>query len=425
MNLCMVGCTHRASGVDLRQQLAFGADQAVDAIARWQARFPAAELVLLSTCNRVELYAAATGADGPPPSDELLDALLGYHGVPVQRIGEQAVVLAQRDAVAHLFSVAASLDSMVVGEPQILAQVKQAYQRAVACGSAGPALHDLFQAAMHAARRVHNQTRLHKHRVSIPSVAIADFASRVFERFDDKHVLVVGAGEMADETLRYLKDAGATRIHVVNRSPDRALELAEACGGVAVPWQRLWDELAAADLVIGATAAAEPIVTAERFAAVVAPRRHQRPLFILDLAVPRNFESAVGDDLGVYLYSLDDLTAACARNRETRAAELPAAEAIVREETDAFMAAAHRRAAGPVISGLRRNLEEPKVAELERLFNKLPQLDEQARAEITQFADRLVNKLLHPPLESLRDAAHEGPPHGLLDALRRLFRLED
>jgi glutamyl-tRNA reductase len=425
MNLRMVGCTHRGANLDLRQQLAFGSEQSADALVRWRKRFPNAELALLSTCNRVELYAAGDAADAAPESEQLLDALLGYHGVPAQRVAGQAVVLTQREVVSHLFRVAASLDSMVVGEPQILAQVKQAYQRAAELGSAGSSLHDLFQSALRAARRVHNETGLHKHRVSIPSVAIADFASRVFERFDDKHVLVIGAGEMAEETLRYLQDAGASQIHVVNRNPDRALELSRQWNGVAIPWERLWEELAAADLVIGATSAAEPIVTAAEFNRRVAPQRRQQPLFMLDLAVPRNFEGAVGDELGVYLYSLDDLSAACERNRQTRAAELPAAEAIVHAETDAFMAAAHRRVAGPVISGLRRNMEEPKQAELDRLFNKLPELDERARAEIMQFADRLVNKLLHPPLESLRDAAQEGPPHGLLDALRRLFRLED
>jgi len=425
MNLRMVGCTHRATGVDLRQQLAFGSEQTSDALTRWQERFPTAELALVSTCNRVELYAASDEPDAVPESDALLDALLGYHGVPATRVEGQAIEIAGRDAVAHLYRVAASLDSMVVGEPQILAQVKEAYQRAAELGSAGPVMHELFQSALRAARRVHNETGLHKHRVSIPSVAIADFASRVFERFDDKHVLVIGAGEMAEETLRYLKDAGATQIQLVNRSPERALDLAQQWGGVAVPWERLWEELAAADLVIGATSAKEPIVTAAEFKRLVAPQRQQRPLFVLDLAVPRNFEPDVGEELGVYLYSLDDLSAACERNRQTRAAELPAAEAIIQAEANSFMAAAHRRAAAPVITGLRRNMDALKRAELERLFNKLPELDERARAEITQSADRLVNKLLHPPLESLRDAAEEGPPHGLLDALRRLFRLED
>jgi glutamyl-tRNA reductase len=177
--------------------------------------------------------------------------------------------------------------------------------------------------------------------------------------------------------------------------------------------------------VVSTTAAGEPVVTAAAFDAQVMPHRQQRPLFILDLAVPRDFEPAVGERLGVYLYSLDDLAAACELNRQSRARELPSAERIVLAETDAFMTSAHHRAAAPVISGLRRNMEEPKEAELIRLFNKLPELDDRTRAEIRQFADRLVNKLLHPPLESLRDAAQEGPPQGLLDALKRLFRLED
>lgn len=425
MNLRMVGCTHRASGVDVRQQLAFGDAQAGDALDQWRTRFPEAELVLVSTCNRVELYAGALDASAAPSSDDLVDALLSYHRIPAERVQGQIVTLAHRDAVSHLYRVAASLDSMVVGEPQILAQVKQAYARAAELGSAGPVMHDLFQSALRTARRVQNETTLHKHRVSIPSIAIADFASRVFERFDDKHVLVVGAGQMAEETLRYLQDAGARQIHVINRDPHRGQALAAACGGVAVPWTELWSQLAAADLVVSTTAADEPVVTAAEFDRLVAPQRAQRSLFVLDLAVPRDVEPAVGERLGVYLYSLDDLTLACELNRESRARELPAAERIVAVETDAFIADVHRRVAAPVISGLRRGMEEPKVAELDRLFKKLPELDERARAEITQFADRLVNKLLHPPLESLRDAAQDGPPHGLLDALKRLFRLED
>ena len=333
--------------------------------------------------------------------------------------------LAQRDAVAHLYRVAASLDSMVVGEPQILAQVKQAYQRAAELGSAGPVMHELFQSALRAARRVHHETDLHKHRVSIPSIAIADFASRVFERFDDKHVLVIGAGEDGRRDAAVSARCGARRIHVVNRNQERARQLAAACGGTAVAWSELWNQLVAADLVVSTTAAGEPVVTAAAFDEHVAPLRAQRALFVLDLAVPRDFEPAVGERLGVYLYSLDDLAAACDLNRQSRARELPAAERIVVAETDAFLADAHRRAAAPVITGLRRGMEEPKQAELERLFNKLPELDERARAEIAQFADRLVNKLLHPPLESLRDASQDGPPHGLLEALKRLFRLED
>jgi glutamyl-tRNA reductase len=422
MNLCMVGCTHRHASLDVRQQLAFSETQVCEALHTWREQFPDIELALLSTCNRVELYAAAA-RDLPAPGD-FVDALLAYHQAERPR-DDQLLQLAQRDAASHLYRVAASLDSMVVGEPQILAQVKQAYRLAREAEATGPYLHELFQSAVRTARRVHRETELHKHRVSIPSVAIADFACRVFERFDDKHILVLGAGEMADETLRYLHDAGARQIYVVNRDRDRGERLAEKWGGCFVPWESLWPQLAAADVVVSTTAAREAVVDGASFDRHVAPLRQQRALFILDLAVPRDFHPEVGDRLGVYLYALDDLQAACERNRAARARELPAAEMIVASETNRFLTSAHHRAAAPVISGIRRGLEEDKEAELARLFNKIPELDERQRAEVIQFADRLLNKMLHPPLKSIRDASENGAPHGLVDALRRLFSLED
>ena len=425
MNLRMVGCTHHEANLDLRQLLAFGPDEIADALRAWQARFPLAELVLVSTCNRVELYAAAPDAESLPAAEELADALLSSRNVPRQQLEGHLTTLVDRDVVRHVYRVASSLESMVIGEPQILAQVKQAYQAAIETGAAGPLLHEVFQTALRTAKRVAGETSLHKHRVSIPSLAIADLASCVFESFDGKQVLALGAGDMADETLRYLLKTGQPRIHVVNRHAERGRQLAEKCRGTFHPWDQLWDQLVLADLVISTTAAGEPIVSAEAFAEHVEPRRHQRPLFILDLAVPRDFSPAVGEALGVFLYSLDDLSQACQRNQAARAAELPAAEKIVAEETDRFVADALHRATAPVISGLRRGLHGPKQAELERLFRRLPQLDESARAEIQQFADRLVNKMLHPPLESLRDASQNGTHPGLLEALKRLFKIED
>ena len=425
MNLRMIGCTHQTSGLDVRQQLAFDGGQTLSALERWQNQFDGAEFVLLSTCNRVELYSAGNGQPTSPATDELIDAMLAYHEIPRQQVEQQLLTLTDQDVVQHLFRVSASLESMVVGEPQILSQVKQAYQGAQQVGTAGPMLHELFQSALRTAKRVSTETQLHEHRVSIPSVAISELASCVFESFDDKHVLVIGAGEMADDTLRYLNDAGRPRIHVVNRSPEHGRQLANKWHGQYHPWEQLWEQLARADLTISTTAATEPLVTAASFAERVVPHRYQRPLFVIDLSVPRDFEPEVGDALGVYLYSIDDLDLACQRNREARAAELPAAEKIIDQETERFTADVHRRATAPVITGLRAELERPKTAELARLFKKLPDLDEPSREEIERFADRLVNKLLHPPLESLRDASQNGTPHGLIDAVRRLFRLED
>jgi glutamyl-tRNA reductase len=320
--------------------------------------------------------------------------------------------------------VAASLDSMVLGEPQILAQVKQAYQAATERDAAGPLLHAAFQAATRVARRVASETAIHQHRVSVPSVAVADFARGVFERFDDKQTLVIGAGEMAEETLRYLREEGARDITVVNRHFERGEALARTWQGRARPWEQLLDALTAADLVIGTTAAGKAVVTLDDFRRVEASRR-QRPLVILDLAVPRDFEAAIGGRPDVYLYSVDDLEAACRRNQAQRDKELPAARAIIDQETGRFMAELYRRASGPVIQQLKDGWQKPKQQELQRLLARLPGLDEQAQDEIRLAFDRLLGKLLHPPLESLRDESRNGIPHGLLDALSRLFRLKD
>ncbi len=424
MKVRMIGCSHHHSSVAVRERLAFSPAQAGEALDSLRQRFPAAEAVLLSTCNRVEIYTASELPDGGPSHEQVAQFMADFHRVPMVEIFDELFERTGEDAVRHLFTVAASLDSMVVGEPQILSQVKQAYELAKDRQSTGPLTHSIFQAAVRVARRVTSETTLHQRRVSIPSVAVGDFASQIFERFDDKQIVVIGAGEMGEETLRYLQDQGAHRVTVVNRNHQRAEQLAERWRGRAEPWERLDELLVEADLVISTTGASQPIVTFAAFKAVEAAR-YQRPLFVLDLAIPRDFEPAVGDCLGVYLYTIDDLEAACQRNRRDRDRELPAAIHIVEQETARFMADLHHRATAPIIKRLREGWQQPKDDELKRLFNKLPELDDKARAEIEQSFERLVNKLLHPPLESLRSEAEKGPPHGLLDALKRLFQLRD
>jgi glutamyl-tRNA reductase len=419
----VVGCSHHGTAIGVRERLAFSPEQTREALDHWRRVFPRVEAVLLSTCNRVELYSATDG-ENEPTFDQVASFMARFHGIEPEEVIEHLYQYSDEAAVQHLFTVASSLDSMVLGEPQILAQVKDAYQLAVQHDNAGPLMHAAFQAALRVARRVAGETAIHQRRVSIPSVAVADFARQVFERFDDKEVLVIGAGEMAEETLRYLQDEGARRIAVVNRHFERAVELAARWHGRAVPWDDLCPALAAADLVVSTTGAERPIVALEQFAAIEA-RRFERPLFILDLAVPRDFDPAIGGRPDVYLYSIDDLQAACQRNRMHRDKELPAAMHIIEQETARFMAELHHRAVAPVIEQLRLGWQRPKEDEVQRLLNKLPELDDHSRDEIRRSFDRLVNKLLHPPLESLRDESRKGVPRGLLEALARLFKLKD
>ncbi len=423
MTLALVGGTHRTVPLDLRERLAFSADQAAEALARFRDRFPGREGVLLSTCNRVEFYAAGETA-AAPPVEQLVSFLAECRGLD-PRVLEPVLAREQDDAVVrHLFGVASGLDSMVLGEPQILSQVKQAWAIAQECRTTGPLTGEMFQAALRTAKRVATETALGRERTSIPSVAVADFASGVFERFDDKRILLLGAGKMAAETLRYLRDAGARDVVVLNRTATRAVELAARLGARPGRFDELVAELAAADLVVSTTGAMEPVVTPELFAEVELIREG-RPLVVLDLAVPRDFDPRIGGRPGVWLYSVDDLAAACNANRRSRQREMPAAVAIVEEETRRFMGDLHHRSTAPVIEQLKAGWSETGEAELERLFRRLPTLDEAARGEIRQAFERYAAKLLHPPLASLRSESRSGPPHGLLDALRRLFDLKD
>lgn len=422
--LALVGGTHRTVPLELRERLAFSAEQAAVALERFRERFPGREAVLLSTCNRVELYAAGEQEAAVPEAGDLVAFLAECRGLDPDRLGP-AFARQHNDAVVrHLFGVAAGLDSMVLGEPQILGQVKQAWSLAQTAGTAGPLTAGMFQAALRTAKRVATETGVGRERTSIPSVAVADFAAGVFERFDDKRILLIGAGKMAAETLRYLRQAGARDVVVVNRTAGRAGELADRLGGRAGRMEDLTAELASADLVVSTTGATEPVVSAAAYARVE-PLRSGRPLVVLDLAVPRDFDPAIGQRPGVWLYSVDDLGAACEANRRSRQRELPAALAIVDEETRRFMGDLHHRSTAPVIERLRAGWSETGDAELERLFRRLPQLDDASRAEIRQAFDRYAAKLLHSPLASLRSESRAGPPHGLLDALKRLFDLKD
>jgi glutamyl-tRNA reductase len=420
MKVQLVGCSHHQSSVEVRGRIAFNKLQAEQALDVLRERFPGAEAVLLSTCNRIELYTAAEDQDAVPNHHQIAEFFADFHGVQVRDVFDELFERSGEDVVRHLFTVAASLDSMVIGEPQILSQVKQAYEVAQSHDSTGPLTHQMFQAALRVAKRVATETAINERRVSIPSVAVSDFAKNIFERFDDKRIVVIGAGEMGEETLRYLIDEGARDVTVLNRSFARAESLAERMNGRAVVWEKLDEMLVAADLIISTTCAEEPIITLDRYRKIEA-QRYQRDLFMLDLAVPRDIDAAVGDCLNVYLYSLDDLGKACEANRSARDKEWPKAMAIIEDETSRFMSDLHHRATGPIIRRVRQGWQGWKDEELKRLFNKLGHLGDRDKDEIRQSFDRLMNKLLHPPLEALRDEAKDGTPTGLLDAFKRLF----
>lgn len=425
MKLQMIGCSHHDAAVEFREKISFTPEEAGNALSLFRQQFPSSEIVLLSTCNRVELY-TTSDSEAVVDKNSVATFLAQQQGLSVDEVIDQMIYRSGNEAVEHLFTVSSSLDSMVVGEAQILSQVKQAYDLACNCDSVGPLTHGVFQAANRAAKRVQQETEIHRRRVSVPSVAVGEVATEIFDHLGDKRIVLCGAGEMGQETLRYLKQAGATNITVINRNYERAVRVAEIFDAKTDLWDSLDRQMMDADLVIGTTSATVPILELETFLPVHSRRGH-RLLLILDLAVPRDFDPRIGELANVYLYGIDDLRSACERNQREREKEWPKAKSIIAEETAKFMQALNHRATGPVIQRLREQAHELKQDELTRLKNKL-QLDAQDAAtykEIEKSFDRLINKLLHPPLTSVRDDAAEGHSKGLLEALRHLFNLGD
>jgi glutamyl-tRNA reductase len=422
MNVLVVSCNHHNAGVQIREKLAFSSQQQLShAYTQWKQLHPDSEIVVLSTCNRVEIYAADENDEGGVSVDDITRFISQFHNVPTDEFVHSVLTEHGPKAVAHLFEVACSLDSMVLGEPQIVNQVKEAYRVAQEHDACGPLTNVLFQQALNVSARVRTETRLAEGRVSIASVAVGEFGRSIFSRFDNKTVLIIGAGEMAEETLQYLRSEGVQRIVVANRSPERAARLASEFGGEAVPFDQLDHWMAIADVIVSTTGSDDILIHRARFEAVRKQSR-QQPVFILDLAAPRDFDPAIADiDDNVFLYDIDALEETCRKNRKLRKAEVQRAMEMITEQTERFMQEVYHRATGPVIHRLREHWNQISRSELDRLYRRIPDLNEEQRAAIEVTIQRIVNKLLHPPLEALKDEAKAGTPEGLLQAIRRLF----
>lgn len=426
MNLQVIYCNYHTADLAVRERLAFSTEADVQrAYNELRTRFPRSETVVVSTCNRVELYTAQEDPVDAPTHQDLARFFSEFHQVPLTDFFNDLLEQTGPDAVRHLFEVACSVDSMVLGESQIVSQVKSAYDLATRSQANGPLTNALFQRALQVSARVRGETKLSEGRVSIASVAVGEFGRGIFDRFTDKTVLVIGAGEMAEETLRYLQSEGVGRVFVCNRSLERAEQLALAFQGEARPWSELDRWMSNADVIVSATGATQPLVDRERFAAL-RKGTGERPLFILDLGAPRDFDPAIANvDDEVFLYDIDDLETTCERNRALRADEVRKARDIIDDETSRFMHDVYHKATGPIIKRLRDEWHNISREELDQLFRKLGHLDAADRGAIERSVERIVNKLLHPPLSTIRDEAREGTPHGLLEAIKRLFHLRD
>lgn len=419
-SIVVVGLSHRTAPVELREQLAVPLDS-LGAAAKEIAALPGVrEAMLVATCNRVEAYVASESASR---SVEALRSFFAQRA-PGSAVGDCLYEYADERAVRHVFRVAASLDSMVVGEPQILGQVKEAFAAADGAGALGPTLRRAISRAFSAAKRVRSETGIATGRVSVASVAV-DLATQIFGSLGSRRVLLLGAGKMALGAARALVAQGA-KLSVANRSYDRALELARSRGADAHPLEDLPLLLTAVDVVVCSTGASRYVLTVDDAKAAMKVRRG-RPLFVVDIAVPRNVDPRVNDLDGVYLYDVDDLEREVSRALSLRGGSLQQAEKIVDEELTAFERDRRAQAgAGPTIAALREHFRSTVRAELERsLSTKLKSLGDAERAALEAMVDAAVNKLLHAPTVALRSQAATEDGEAMAAVVRALFRLPD
>lgn len=418
MTIMLIGLNHRSAPVEVREQLAFGAEGVSTALMLLRNQYPGCEAAIVSTCNRVEVL-TATEQDHPTEA-QIISFLAQARDLPVRSFKQHLYRLRDEQAVRHLFRVASSLDSMVVGENQIVGQVKAAFAQASEQGTTGRLLNRLFHQAFSAAKRVHSETEVGQRKVSIPSVAV-DVARSIFSDFADKHVLVVGAGEMAQLVCRHLRQADARNFTVTSRTLNNARVLAEACDGSAVPYDQLDEQLANADIVVTATRCPRPIITAERITAIQ-KRRRRRPMFLIDLAVPRNIEAGVSELGSVYLYDIDELGRIVAENHQHRLNQVSRCERILDEEIDRFEQWLAESRARPLIQQLYQDAQAVHDRELEDLFAACLGLTDEQRAAILQATQRLVNKFMHPCVSTLRRHSGSGVSETLAKTLHDIAR---
>jgi glutamyl-tRNA reductase len=415
LELLCIGLSHKTAPVRLRERLALPEERQAE-LLKSLAEVP--ETMVISTCNRVELYAAASEAAS---RDQIVNALVGLGGSEaLQHVYEHK----GDAALSHLFRVASSLDSMVVGEPQILGQVKDALELAQKAGTAKGELVRACSAAFASAKRVRSETGVGKNATSMASAAV-QLATKIFGGLAQKAVLLVGAGEMAELTARHLRSAGVVEMAVTNRTQTRAEELAKAVGASVRPFGDFSAGLVWADLVVCSIATLQPVFTAELVAGSLKARKH-RPLFLVDLAVPRDVAPEVSELPGVYAYDVDDIQKVVAENAAARAAEAARAEVIVAEEVSRFVRARAARDGVPVLARLRQQAERIARAEAERTLGHLGEaLDEKQKKSIEAMAMAIVNKLLHQPTAKLRALAEEEEGDmRLAGAAAELFGLE-
>ena len=421
MKLLVTGVSHKTAPVEVRERLAFSQETLADALAGLKLCEGVTEALILSTCNRVEI--TVTTEDSADPQ-AVVDAFLAERkSVDPRAIAPHLYHVEGRDAVHHLFRVASSLDSMVVGEPQILGQLKAAYCAAKSAGTVVGWLEALLARAFRVAKRVRSETGIGQMAVSV-SYAAVELARKIFGSLSGRTIMIVGAGKMSELAARHLRRSGASHVFVTNRTHERAVEMATLFQGTPVEYARFAGMLPEVDIVIASSGAPDYVLRKEDLQRAIAARRN-RPMFVIDIAVPRNVEPSVNQIDNVFLYDIDDLQEVVNANLRERLKEAEHAERLVAEEVERTMARLKVAEVTPLIVGLQDQLEQIRVSEMRRVRQKYGPFTPQQEEALESLTRGIVNKIAHGPISEIR--SHAGAPEGahVIDAIRKAFHLQD
>ncbi len=419
MHIVIVGLSHKTAPVEIREKLAFAPTAMERPLRQMLELSTITEGLIISTCNRVELCAVTKEPDAAIA--ELRRFLAEYHEVSPEEINENLFDYQGEEAIRHLFRVSSSLDSMVLGEPQILGQIKTAYGYAAEFKTAGLILNRFLHKAFSVAKRVRTETAIASNAVSV-SFAAVELARKIFDRLDNKGVMIIGAGEMCELAARHFVANGISKVLVTNRTFERAEKLAAEFNGKAVPFDSFVDHLAEVDIIMTSTGAPN-FILGKRQMEEVLKRRKNRPMFLIDIAVPRDIDPKVNDISNTYLYDVDDLQGVVQANLKERQKEAGKAEAIVEQEIGQFHLWLGNLEVKPTVIALRRKLDEIRQQELEKTFGNLKDLTGKQRKSIEAMAGAIINKILHKPTAILKNSQNDMSGEDYVDAIRTLFDL--
>jgi len=419
MNIVVVGLSHKTAPVEIREKVAFPPTAMEEPLRRMLALPAIKEAVIVSTCNRVELYAVSRQPE--MAIIELKQFLADVHDLDPVVLNEHLYDYAGREAIQHVLRVSASLDSMVIGEPQILGQIKTAYGYACEFKSAGTILNRFLRKAFSVAKRVRTETEIASNAVSV-SFAAVELARKIFDSLENKTVMLVGAGEMCELAAKHFVNQGVAKVLVTNRTFSRAEKLAAEFGGTAVNFENFQDQLHRVDILLSSTGAPDYVLSAKKLKEVCKLRRY-RPMFLIDIAVPRDIDPAANKLDSIYLYDVDDLQGVVQANLKERHKEAEKAELIIKSEVTQFESWLGTLEIQPTIVAFRRHIESIRQTEIDKTLSNLSDLNKKERKAIEAMTSAIVNKILHQPTHILKQASGNGNGEMYLDAVRTLFDL--